>query len=516
MPFLDRLQRWAELTPHATAIDVDGHRLSFRELHDAAEAQLVCDQRTQPSRITALALPNGTDFVVQFAAGVANDSRCAVLDPGWPVPVRSAVDRQLSAVAAIEPATADTGPASRRHAPVLSDGPGDSVFLYGFTSGTTSVPKAFTRNRQSWQLSFEASADVFGLTRDDRTLAPGPFSSSLTLYALCESLYTGAALFGLSSFDVGAALRCLRKNSITRVVAVPSALQLIAERALSADGAADGGADCAPGTGLTSIVSAGSKLQGETLALLRRWAPNATIFEYYGAAELGFVAASAHRPDDGARSEARFPHDRATAVGTAFPGVEVRIQNDEGHALGQRQSGSIAVRSRLVCDGYDWGDDGEAFQRVGDWCTVGDQGYLDDDDVLHFLGRRTDMIITGGHNVYPHEVEAALHSVPGVRTALVTGLPDPRRGHRLVAAILLPDGVAAEPGTTDADTTDADMTDADMTVALRNACRAALTVPKRPRTYYAMTELPLTTSGKLSRNLLARWILDGDPRVRTL
>ena len=508
MPFLDRLHHWAAQKPDSAAIEVDGERLTFRELRDAVEARLAAGAAGR-GRLTVLALPNATEFVVQFSAGVAATSRCAVLDPNWPPAVRDAVDAQLrlleGELLGEHESTDDAADDSRSvppaeqsdEPPACADGPGESVFLYGFTSGTTSVPKAFARDRASWQVSFEASADYFGLTADDRTLAPGPFSSSLTLYALCESLYTGSACVALSSFDVGAALTCLRDGAITRLVAVPSALTLIAERALSTT------ASSVSGSELSSIVSAGSKLDQDTLALLRRWAPRATIFEYFGAAELGFVSATVHHPDLGRSGQdvrsTGIVDDPSTAVGTPFPGVEVRIQSDDGAALPTCERGSIAVRSRLVSNGYAWGDDGEAFQRDGEWCTVGDQGYLDTSGVLHFLGRRADMISTGGHNVYPHEVEAVLVGVPGVHAVLATGLPDRRRGHRLVAAVLVND--------------DTDVTDAAL---LREVCLAQLITPKRPRAYYAVTEMPLTGSGKPSRSVLARWILDGDPRVRAL
>lgn len=488
MPFLDQLQLWAARRPEATAVEVDAEVLTFRRLRDAAEAELAVAPHAHD--IEALSLSNGTDFVVKFAAGVAAGRRCAVLDPHWPDPVRARVEQRLLGLCRLGIPMA-LPPAER----MLTDGDGDSVFLYGFTSGTTSVPKAFTRTRESWQLSFAASTQFFGLSADDRTLAPGPFSSSLTLYALCESLFAGAAFISLSSFDVGVALDCLRERAITRLVAVPSALQMMVER--DANGTA--------GAGLSSIVSAGSKLSDVTLGQMRAWAPDATIFEYYGAAELGFVTAAVHRPmlqtdDPVHRPSADQPStDQATAVGTAFPGVEVRIHDDSGHEQHVGVSGNIVVRSALVSDGYAWGDDGTAFIREGDWCTVGDQGYLDDDGVLHFLGRRADMVTTGGHNVYPHEVEAVLQSVTGVRAAVVTGLPDPRRGHLLVAALNLTE----REGSADA-------------AVLRAVCRSALVVPKRPRAYYLMTELPLTASGKVSRNLLARWITEGDSRVRPL
>jgi long-chain acyl-CoA synthetase len=470
MPFLDQLQHWATVQPQATAVEVGDDRLSFAGLRDLAAARVAA----MPF-LSSVCLPNGIEFVVDIVAGVAGGRRCAVRDPAWPAAERHDVQRRLDSMAVSVP-----GDAAGSRGAELSDGPPDSVFLVGFTSGTTSLPKAFTRTRRSWQMAFELSRDYFGLSAQDRTLAPGPLTASLNLYALAESLHAGAAFVTLPRFDVGAALACITDRGITRLVAAPTALLLIGERALAS------GVD---GSSLTGIISAGARLDAATLVLLRRWAPNAAIFDYYGAAELSFVAASVLRPGEPAAP-------RTTAVGLPFPGVEIRIVDDAGRSMAEGVPGNIFVRSPLVSEGYAWGDDGEAFRRDGDWCTVGDQGYLAADGVLHFLGRRADMIVTAGRNVYPQEVETALQAVEGVEAVVATGIPDAYRGTRLVAAVL---------GSPEADAR-----------RLRAAGRSLLADAKRPLSYYALAELPLTATGKVSRQLLARWIDEEDARVTPL
>jgi acyl-CoA synthetase (AMP-forming)/AMP-acid ligase II len=259
---------------------------------------------------------------------------------------------------------------------------------------------------------------------------------------------------------------------------------MIAERGTQASGG---------GAGITSIISAGAKLDARTLAAARRWAPNTSIFEYYGASELGFLAATRLEPEDAGQ----LLH---TAVGHAFPGVQLSIRSENGTELAAGMPGTIYARSDLVSDGYLWGDDGLAFSRDGEWCTVGDQGFREQGGVLHFLGRRSDMMVTAGHNVYPHEVELALQNVPGVGTSVVAGRPDGPRGHRIVAAI----GPDSDAGTA-------------LTASmLRSAAVAVLPEYKRPAAYFALTELPMTAGGKISRALLADWIVREDPRVRRL
>ncbi|WP_346925521.1 AMP-binding protein [uncultured Arthrobacter sp.] len=470
MPFLDRLQRWADDRPDGTAVVVAGQRLSWEELRDTA-ARLVPDAPA----VTVLSEENSLHFAAAFASGVAGERQCAVLDPSWPQQLQEGIRDRIRGGVAADPAAAH-----RVDGLELVDGLADTTFLIGLTSGTTSVPKAFTRSRRSWQLSFDASVEFFGLAPDDKTLAPGPLAASLNLYALAECLYAGSEFHTLSRFDVGDAHAAVSHDGITRLVLVPTMLRLLSERGLS------GGVDA---SGIRSIICAGSKLDARTLEAARRWAPNATIFEYYGASELSFVSGAGLRPG-------QQPEQRGTGIGKPFPGVEIRILDDDGAELPDGADGNICVRSGMVSNGYLWGDDGQALQSFDGWHTVGDQGYLDG-GTLHMLGRRSDMIITAGTNVYPHEVELALASVPGVAAAVAAGQADDLRGQKVVAGI-----VPSHGGVT--------------ATQLKTGVEEVLARNKRPLEYFALAELPLTDRGKLSRELLLDWIARNDPRIRRL
>jgi acyl-CoA synthetase (AMP-forming)/AMP-acid ligase II len=467
MPFLNRLQRWADDRPDDTAVVVAGRHLSWAALRDAAAARAA-----EIGPVTVLAEPNSVDFAVSYAAAVAGDRQCAVLDPTWPAQLKADIAARLHTGAA----AVSGRPASDE----LRDGTPESPFLIGLTSGTTSVPKAFTRSRRSWQLSFDASIEFFGLTPQDKTLAPGPLAASLNLYALSECLYAGSEFHTLETFDVGDVHAAITHDGITRLVLVPTMLRLLSERGL---------AGCVDASGVTSIICAGSKLDARTLEAARRWAPRATIFEYYGASELSFVS--------GAGLRAGAPLDAGgTGIGKPFPGVEVRILDDDGALLPDGTDGNICVRSGMVSNGYLWGDDGQALRCFDGWFTVGDQGYLLDGE-LHILGRRADMIITSGKNVYPHEVELALASVPGVAAAVASGMADDVRGQRVVAGV-----VPSHGGIT--------------AIQLKAGLDDVLPRDKRPLQYFALTELPVTDRGKVSRQLLLDWIERGDTRVRRL
>ncbi|BCW36319.1 long-chain-fatty-acid--CoA ligase [Arthrobacter sp. StoSoilA2] len=462
MPFLDKIQLWADERPHDTAVVVGRSRLNWAELRDAAAGLLGHAMAT-----TVLAEPNSTDFIAKFAAAVAGERRCAVLDPQWPA-------------AMVEEVTSRIVDSSVASGVELIDGDPSTTFLIGLTSGTTSVPKAFTRSRRSWQVSFEASIEFFGLSQDDRTLAAGPLSSSLNLYALSECLYAGSAFHTLESFDVGDAHASISHDNITRLVLTPTMLRLLSERGLAGD---------VDASGIRSIVCAGSKLDGRTLEAARRWAPHAAIFEYYGASELSFVS--------GTRLAAGEPLDvGGTGIGRPFPGVELRILDDTGRNLPDGEHGNISVRSGMVSNGYLWGDDGQALRCLDGWYTVGDQGYLAD-GTLHILGRRSDMIITAGKNVYPHEVELALASVPGIEVAVAAGAPDDVRGQKVIAGVVPAYGAVTA-------------------TQLRTGLDGLLARDKWPLQYYVLSELPITDRGKVSRIVLLDWIKNHDARVRPL
>ncbi|WP_426002620.1 class I adenylate-forming enzyme family protein [Paenarthrobacter sp. NyZ202] len=462
MPFLDKLHLWAAEHPHDTAVVVGRRRLTWAQLHHAATARL-----HDAAATTILAEPNSTGFIERYAAAVAGERRCAVLDPHWP---SAMIDEVSSRITQPEIAAVDA----------LRDGDPATTFLVGLTSGTTSVPKAFTRSRRSWQISFEASIEFFGLMQDDRTLAPGPLSASLNLYALSECLFAGASFHTLESFDVGDAHAAISHDGITRLVVAPTMLRLLSERGLAGD---------VDASGIRSIICAGSKLDGRTLEAARRWAPNAAIFEYYGASELSFVS--------GTRLAAGEPLDPGgTGIGRPFPGVELSILDDEGRHVPEGDHGNISVRSGMVSDGYLWGDDGHALRCLDGWYTVGDQGYVDD-GVLHILGRKSDMIVTSGKNVYPHEVELALGSVPGVETAVAAGAPDDIRGQRVVAGVLPAYGAVTA-------------------TQLRTGLDGLLARDKWPLQYFVLSEIPMTDRGKISRKVMLDWIKNHDPRAQIL
>ncbi|WP_028278759.1 AMP-binding protein [Arthrobacter sp. H5] len=461
MPFINRLLRWAEEDPGRAAVVVDGRILTYAEL--ARRAALV--PLPAEGTMTAIDAADPLHFAVALTAVVGRGRCAAVLDPQWSPEVRSRVVERLRPDSLITSVEAGPVPAG------LSDGPDESLFYCGFTSGTTGAPKAFLRSVGSWRLSLERSVPFFGLASGARVFAPGRLSASLTLYALIESIFAGASFHAIPAetrLALGPAIReVLRRERIQHLVAVPSVLRLGLEP------------NREPLADLACVVSGGAKLAVADEAIIRRAAPGARVFEYYGASELSFVAA---RELGGTPTE---------AVGAPFPGVRIRIAPE-----GTGTHGTVWVNTDTAAEGYAFGDDGSAFRREDGWVTVGDQGWIDDDGALHITGRQADMIVTSGTNVYPSEVEQALAGA-GLPHSVVLGVPDPRRGQS-VAVVL--QHVPAE-------------VDAGL---LRGRLAQRLPRQRMPHRYFRCESIPLSAGGKPDRAALLRWIQDKDGRLEPL
>lgn len=327
----------------------------------------------------------------------------------------------------------DRWPAAQREgvAAVVADArPAGDIAWATLTSGSSGSPRIVLRSASSWADSFEAVAGYLDAGSEDAVLLPAPPAASLTLFSLAHALGGGPRpLLGAASLS-GA--HCLHGT--------PQALRAVL----------DAGAP----ESLRAALVGGSHLD----PVLRERAESAgvRVTAYYGAAELSFVAVD---EGDGLK---------------AFPGVELNISN-----------GELWVRSPFVASGYA-GVPGP-LRRDGDWATVGDRAELVDGR-LRLLGRADDAILSASATIVPEEVEAVLRSVPGVRDAIVFGLPRAPVG-ALVAAFVELDG--------------------DSATELRSAVVARLAPAHRPRRWFA-GQLPRTASGKPARAEAARRALAGE------
>jgi malonyl-CoA/methylmalonyl-CoA synthetase len=198
------------------------------------------------------------------------------------------------------------------------------------------------------------------------------------------------------------------------------------------------------------------------------------ILERYGMTETGMLTSN---PLEGER--------RAGSVGPPLPGTGVRVVDDDDRLLPTGENGHVQVRGDNVFPGY-WRmpeRNREEFTPDG-WFRTGDMGSLSADGYLTIAGRSKDLIITGGYNVYPKEIELAIDALPGVRESAVVGVPHPDFGEA-VTAVVVP-----EPGATPAE------------AAILAALRTSLANFKLPKRIYLVDELPRNAMGKVQKNVL--------------
>lgn len=503
MPIKKQIEHHATRSPHKKAFVIGDQARTYGELFTRSKSfaayvdALPRSRKAHPlldrvGKLVVLCLGNHIQFPELFIATTEYPFACAVLDPNMKAAqiedILARLQPDLVVTTAMHTCEADI--ATRMELPVLSAAkiecgnfdPGsdeipkeseiyDDTFLVSFTSGTTSLPKAFTRSRGSWRASLKRSCELFGLTKSPAAMCPGALAHGLALYALVETLYSGGTFHTVDQWNPDVVVAILASGDVQRLIAVPTMIAALTKAS---------GQDGPIFPTVKDILTAGAKLTRAQIDPISRTFPAARIMEYYGASELGFVTVSQlHLKDPSASIE---------TVGKAFPGVEITIRNPDTKVLGPDRPGTIYVKSDLIADGYLWGDDGKAFRVGATGATVGDIGQLGVGGALKVLGREGGMVVTGGNNVYPSEIENVLKNLAGVQEAIVLGLSDSYLGARLVAVLL------------------GDFPD--LETILEQAAEA-LPRYKIPRDFYRTHSWPLTTSGKIARRQVERAVLEG-------
>ncbi|RJL30406.1 acyl-CoA synthetase [Bailinhaonella thermotolerans] len=367
----------------------------------------------------------------------------------------------------------DTPPADRRMG---------SMMLY--TSGTTGRPKGVRRRiiditpEELHTILMRKTYRHFGLVPGDEVhlVASQLYHSAPYAHALM-SLNLGHAVIAPERFEPVAALELIERFGVTNTFMVPTMfhrlLALPAEErerhALST---------------LTRVFHSAAPCPPAIKESMMRWLGE-ILYEYYGSTEAAVATFVGPR-------EWR---ERPGTVGRAVEGMEIRILSEDGQELPPGESGLVYVRGVARFEYHR--DPGKTRSAMRDRLyTPGDIGYLDEDGYLFLRDRRTDLIISGGVNIYPAEIEAALMEHPSVADVAVIGVPDPEWGHRVVALVQPSPG--ARPG------------DA-LTRALLEHCETRLARLKHPRQFEYRATLPRTATGKLSRSRLRAEFTGGGP-----
>ena len=336
-----------------------------------------------------------------------------------------------------------------------------------YTSGTTGFPKGATLSQIALLIRFCSWGWRFGICDEDVSFVPGPiFHQSFASIAIV-TLCVGGRVILAREFEPSAALSDFARHRVTWSFMVPKMLSALVETIK---------AQPRPVAhhNLRVLLSSGATLPRPLFAALERAFPSARINDAYGWTESGWITVSSHA--DILR--------KGRSIGRASFGCEVAILDAEGRELGPNEVGRIYACNPVPFLGYHANPTATAEMRVGRWETGGDVGYLDDEGYLYILDRERDIIITGGENVYPAEIERVLSDHPALLEVAVVGVPDAQWGESPRACIVL------RPNQT--------VTDEDVLAF----CQDRIARYKRPRSVFRMEALPRNSMGKVLRREL--------------
>ncbi len=355
------------------------------------------------------------------------------------------------------------GEVARRSAEPEAPGRGD-VAACLYTSGTTGRPKGAMLTHANLLANLRSFQQVLRATEDEVFLAVLPFFHAYGATALLlEPLSIGATIVPEPRFVPDAILRAIPQHRVTVFMGVPSMFAVLADTPLP------GG----PAPAWRFCISGGAPLPPAVLEAFeaRHGVP---IYEGYGPTECSPVLTV--NPPGGLR--------KVGSVGPAIPDVEIRILDAAGQRLPAGEVGEIAARGPNVMLGY-LDKPAETAEVIRDgWYHTGDLGRMDEDGYVYIVDRKTDLILVGGLNVYPREVELVLERHPAVAEAAVFGARDALRGEAVTALVIPRNGVAVNPG------------------ELLQWCRQRLANYKVPRTIRLVEELPRTVTGKVLKSVL--------------
>ncbi len=311
----------------------------------------------------------------------------------------------------------------------------EDVAILLFTSGTTGAPKAAVLRHKHLVSYILGSVEFMGAADTDAALVSVPPYHIAGMAAVLSSIYAGRRIVQLASFTPGAWLALAEKEAVTNAFVVPTMLGRIVDE-MEARGSA-------PPSALRALAYGGGKMPLPVIERAMRLFPPSTDFtNAYGLTETSSTIAVLG-PDDhrvAAFSDEPLVKRRLASVGKPLPSVEVEVRDAEGRALGPNERGEIYVRGEQVAGEYA----GRGSQLVaGGWFPTRDGGYLDDDGYLFLEGRTDDVIVRGGENMSPGEIEDVLLEHPAVADVAVVGVPDVEWGEAVAAAVVLKEGQTA-------------------------------------------------------------------------
>lgn len=348
----------------------------------------------------------------------------------------------------------------------------EEIAILLFTSGTTGAPKAAVLRHQHIVSYILSTVEFMSADEDAAQLVCVPPYHIAGIASLASSIYSGRRIVQLPSFSAEAWLETARREKITNAMVVPTMLSRIIE-ALE-------GQDTADLKDLKAMSYGGGKMPQAVIERAIELFPETNFANAYGLTETSSTI-SILGPDDhrtALASDDPAVRKRITSVGQPIPTIEVEIRDDEGKVLGPGERGEIFVRGEQVSGEYL----GKGSQLLPDgFFPTRDGGYLDEEGYLFLEGRVDDIIVRGGENMSPGEIEDVLLEHPAVADVAVVGVPDEQWGESVVAAIVLKTDQAASAG------------------ELQQWVKERLRSSRTPERILFTDELPYNETGKLLR-----------------
>ena len=484
----DNLTRTAEKHPDRPAVRLDDLVLTYAELQDGARrvATLLKDKGVGPGDRVGLVLPNVPPFPVLFYGALAvgavvvpmnpllkgrevkyylEDSGASIVFAWKDMAEEAGKGADAVGIECVPVDPADFVDLLAQHEPTddVADREDDDTVVLLYTSGTTGQPKGAELTHANMISNAAVSAETLvELTEEDVVMGCLPLFHCFGLTCgLNAAVLTGACLTLIPRFDAEKALEVVGRDKVTVFEGVPTmyAGMLHVEDASSYDMSS-----------LRTCISGGSAMPVEVMKKFEK-AFDCIVLEGYGLSETSPVA-SFNQPDI---------ERKPGSIGVPVRGVEMKLLDDEGNDVDQGEVGEIAIKGENVMKGY-WGKKDETEDTfAGDWFLSGDMAKQDEDGYFFIVDRKKDLIIRGGYNVYPREVEEALYEHDAVAEVAVIGIKDDDLGEEVGAAVALKDGH------------DVDEEE------LQAFAKERLAAYKYPRAVWIVDELPKGPTGKILR-----------------